>query len=239
MHGNDTMIDEHYTWKIFGYVSDDLSTGSHKRIVAVCDGCGLYRDVEYRAYSDLCFLCTRRSVETRKKNSESKMGENAPNYGKFGEDHPRYGKHHSDETKKKISEAISGKNHYFYGKHHSDETKKKISKSRECYVGENSPNWKGGITSWRLNMLSSKTYKNWRTSVFVRDDYTCRMCETRGGKLEAHHIMPIRDNKNTLLIYDTNNGITLCRDCHDETKYKEIYYVDMFQKMINNAGEST
>lgn len=34
---------------------------------------------------------------------------------------------HTLETKKKISDNISGKNHPFYGKHHTLETKKKIS----------------------------------------------------------------------------------------------------------------
>ena len=37
------------------------------------------------------------------------------------------GKHHSEETKRKISEKVSRENNGFYGKHHSDETKKKLS----------------------------------------------------------------------------------------------------------------
>ena len=39
---------------------------------------------------------------------------------KKGEKHPLYGKHHSLETRKKMSEANKGK-------HHSEETKRKIS----------------------------------------------------------------------------------------------------------------
>ena len=39
------------------------------------------------------------------------------------------GSKNSDETKKKISEALKGKNHPFYGKQHSNETKKRISKT--------------------------------------------------------------------------------------------------------------
>ena len=35
----------------------------------------------------------------------------------------------SDETKRKISASLSGENHYMYGKHHSEESKKKISDS--------------------------------------------------------------------------------------------------------------
>ena len=33
---------------------------------------------------------------------------------------------HSEDTKKKISDAKTGENNYWYGKHHSEETKKKI-----------------------------------------------------------------------------------------------------------------
>ena len=35
----------------------------------------------------------------------------------------------SDETKRKISASLSGEKHYMYGKHHSEESKKKISDS--------------------------------------------------------------------------------------------------------------
>ncbi len=61
-----------------------------------------------------------------------------------GENSPRYGKHHTEEAKKKISEAnkgnnkgMIGSNHPFYGKHHTEETKKKISKSLQGkFVGK-------------------------------------------------------------------------------------------------------
>lgn len=38
-----------------------------------------------------------------------RTGENAPCYGRVGELHPMYGTHHSDEAKKKISEATKGR----------------------------------------------------------------------------------------------------------------------------------
>ena len=39
------------------------------------------------------------------------------------------GKHHSEESKKKISEALSGEKAYWYGKHLLEESKRKISQS--------------------------------------------------------------------------------------------------------------
>jgi group I intron endonuclease len=50
---------------------------------------------------------------------------------KKGENHPFYGKNHSEESKKKMSEAKKGENHPFYGKNHSEESKKKISEGRK------------------------------------------------------------------------------------------------------------
>jgi len=47
-----------------------------------------------------------------------------------GPKHPQYGKKLSEETKKKISERLSGEKHPLYGKNHTDATKKKISDFR-------------------------------------------------------------------------------------------------------------
>ena len=90
------------------------------------------------------------SKETKRKISEAIKGEKNPFYGKgytiLGEKNPFYGKHHSDETKRKLSESKKGKHHSEetkrkiseslkgeknprYGKHHSEETKRKISEN--------------------------------------------------------------------------------------------------------------
>lgn len=56
----------------------------------------------------------------------------------------------------------------------------------------------------------------WRKSIFERDSYTCQNCRQRGGKLQAHHIVPYRESPE--LRHDLNNGITLCFDCHKKTE---------------------
>lgn len=73
-------------------------------------------------------------------------------------------------------------------------------------------NWKGGISSEREQFKISKEYKNWRESVFMRDDYTCQCCGEKGTYLEAHHLHPYSDYPE--LRTDINNGITLCNKCH-------------------------
>jgi|LGOV01.1.fsa_nt_gb hypothetical protein len=55
-------------------------------------------------------------------------------------------------------------------------------------------------------------YKIWRTSVFERDNYTCKHCNKIGGKLNAHHIKDYKNFKK--LRYILSNGITLCIKCH-------------------------
>lgn len=72
--------------------------------------------------------------------------------------------------------------------------------------------------------------KEWRTSVFHRDDYTCQECEIRGGKLEAHHIKPWRLFKE--LRHDVNNGITLCRSCHLKTLQKEELFEEKYSAIL-------
>lgn len=51
-----------------------------------------------------------------------------------------------EETKKKISDSLSGEKNHFYGKKHSQETRTKISKAKKGkFIGEKSHHWKGGI----------------------------------------------------------------------------------------------
>lgn len=60
---------------------------------------------------------------TKKKISVSRMGKN---YGRVGEKAPAYGMRHTEESKRKISEAQRGEKNWIYGKHHTEETKDKI-----------------------------------------------------------------------------------------------------------------
>jgi hypothetical protein len=99
----------------------------------------------------------------------------------------------------------------------------------------NKLNWRGGTTLLSNNIRSSEKYKLWRSRVFERDNWTCQTCGKRGSVvLEAHHkkqfIKIIREHNiktffeamNCDELWDINNGVTLCYDCHQLTKPGKI-----------------
>lgn len=114
------------------------------------------------------------------------------------------------------------------GKHLSDAHKEAISNtskgirrspSTEFKKGQTSGsqniNWKGGISSENTKIRNSREYRDWRKSVFQRDNYTCQICLKRGGILNADHIKSFARYPELRL--DLNNGRTLCLDCHKQT----------------------
>jgi len=112
--------------------------------------------------------------------------------------------------------------------------------SRRCLrkdttCGEKHYNWKGGISGENRRLRHSVEYREWRTSVFERDDYTCMQCGKRGVYLEANHIKRFIDFPKLRL--DIGNGITLCRPCHDATKGKEESFETLFyNKLRTHTG---
>lgn len=66
------------------------------------------------------------SEESKKKMSESHMGELNFNYGLRGPGTTFYGGHHTDEAKAKISAAFTGEKHHFFGKIVSEEERKHL-----------------------------------------------------------------------------------------------------------------
>jgi len=81
-------------------------------------------------------------------------------------------------------------------------------------VGEKGSNWKGGLTTKNKIIRQRVEFRNWRISVFERDNYTCLGCGQRGGDLHPHHVKEL--SKYPELAYETTNGMTLCKECHQK-----------------------
>lgn len=118
------MIDRAATIEKFGYDPDELKPKSSKRVVAVCEGCGVIRDIYKKLYRDLCHSCANRTKERRKKISEARKGK------PLSEEHRKKlsvahkGKKHSKETRENMSEAQKGR--VF-----TEEHRKKISEAQK------------------------------------------------------------------------------------------------------------
>jgi len=111
-----------------------------------------------------------------------------------------------------FSENLRGPANIHFGKPLSIEQRLKRKGKNS---GPNNYRWKGGVKSENMKIRNSLETKLWREAVFARDDFTCQKCSTRGGYLNAHHILSFATHPE--LRFDPDNGITLCRSCHLET----------------------
>ena len=109
------------------------------------------------------------------------------------------GWHHSEENKRRKSEANKGKIRTL-------EMRKKVSKGLIKYYDK----------------IGRKTYKRqvgtehrlWRRAVLEKDSFVCQKCFQLGGNLIAHHIFNFADYLE--LRFAIDNGITFCKKCHRE-----------------------
>lgn len=81
---------------------------------------------------------------------------------------------------------------------------------------EANPRWLGGVSPERQKAYARAMWKALRRAVMLRDGMKCVRCgaqpsEPRG--LHTHHIKPW--SKNESLRFDTENIVTLCRECHE------------------------
>lgn len=77
-------------------------------------------------------------------------------------------------------------------------------------TGENSSNWKGGITPERQEFYISDEWKKARSEVYKRDNAQCQRCGNKDN-LHVHHIVTFANKE---LRADIDNLVLLCAKCH-------------------------
>jgi len=179
------------------------------------------------------------SEETREKLRQSRLGKKWSDEIKLKFRLAKLGKKQSEEHKAKYKGRIpwnKGKIGIF-----SDTTKRLM---REAKLKKAPPAHKPNCLCFRCN----KKYENyewkdterlklkdelrhWRIDVFRRDEFTCVMCHTTGGRLNAHHIKKFADYPD--LRTDINNGVTLCVSCHKIVTNREQEFEKLFQELLS------
>lgn len=97
----------------------------------------------------------------------------------------------------------------------SEITKAKLRISCSRVVGPEHHNWRNGNRSARKKQMARYKYREWRKSVFERDNFSCCECGVRGVFLHADHIKPW--SLFPKLRFSICNGRTLCVPCHCKT----------------------
>lgn len=135
----------------------------------------------------------------------------------------------SEETKRKLSFKFKGrKAPWMLNNKHIVGTKNpnygKFGKAHPC--------WKDFKKhQFHKSIRQTFMYRQWRSDIFTRDDYTCTLCGVRGGYIEADHhpkrfieiisecnIKTVEESFVCEELWNLNNGRTLCKKCHDPTR---------------------
>lgn len=136
---------------------------------------------------------------------------------------------------KEVQDKIKSTNIKKYGVEYTsqnEEIKQKAIESVKLFyqnnphkklIGNKSPRWIEN-SDYKRNIRATHEYKEWRTKIFEKYDYTCQCCKMKRTKhsqqeINAHHIRNLADNID--LAFDENNGIVLCEICHN--KFHSIY----------------
>lgn len=80
--------------------------------------------------------------------------------------------------------------------------------------------------------VSNSDYDIWRHKIYDRDNHTCRICGNYHCMIHAHHIIPQRINQELILVI--NNGVTMCKTCHELTYGREEIFIEELQMIVND-----
>lgn len=100
------------------------------------------------------------------------------------------------------------------------------------------------LRAWATRVSLTPEWATWRKAVYERDGYRCVMCprtpaaalafRARRLHLEPHHI--IRKIERPDLVYEVDNGVTLCNACHKQVTGQEALFVVRFSAYVRRVS---
>ena len=147
----------------------------------------------------------------------------------------------SEETKLKVSKAKKGNTKPNRGSFKKGAVSPNKGRKLEWMIGENNTNfgkfgkehpcWKDEKKQTFVKQIRGLfKYRQWRSDIFTRDNFTCVFCGERGIELNADHypkrfidivneykIETLDEANSCEELWNMNNGRTLCVNCHRET----------------------
>lgn len=166
-----------------------------------------------------------------------------PSFNQKGEKHPawRGGKPFCGCGKQLASYSATrckscNNRHRWSNEQYKQSVSEQIGRSRVAMgvaVKEKNPRWKGGVTPLKMLIRKCSRYKKWASEIKQRDNWTCQMCQKRGGWVETDHFPKtfaeiMSSNQISTFsqammcsdFWNLNNGRVLCRGCHKLTFMK-------------------
>lgn len=144
----------------------------------------------------------RYNIPTRKRGTTNNF--------RFAKQHGRLGKTHTPEVRERLRQARFKDGHVPYLKNGVHHLKGKR--------GQETPNWRGGVTPERQDVYGSQAWKNAVKAVWKRDNATCQRCglhhreaRRRGITFDIHHIVSFAVKE---LRCEISNLVLLCEPCH-------------------------
>lgn len=173
----------------------------------------------------------------------------------------KLGKHHSEETKRKMSESHKGKKfsketclkiseskkgklnpnygkcfHTWEGKLLPDETRQKMSNAK---MGDKNPNygkWTGEDNPQWLGGISFLPYspsfnQQRKDKVRVRDNFICQLCGV--PELECNQRLSVHHIDYDKMNSRMDNLIALCNSCNLKVNTNREYWTEHFNEKVN------
>lgn len=176
-----------------------------------------------------------KGLETKRKKIGKYNGNTKESYKKMMKTRvERYGKsgcRNPKERTRKIIELSRNR----YGKHMCKNPEERSRKAR-MRTGEKSHNYHGGVS---FELYGLEFDKKLKEVIRKRDNYRCQQCFrhqdelfTKNGKkynLVIHHVDYNKRNN------DSNNLISLCRNCHAQVGFRLEKWTKYFQAKITGA----